>query len=89
MELPSAEMGKVAGGDSVRREVSFPASGSERFIRRPRETVCRGVGRAQSGVRETWTGDQEWKDQHTCGSEGERRLDLEDDVGLSPTAPRP
>ena len=52
-------MGKVAGGDSVRGEISFPAHGSERFIRCPRETVCRGVGRAQSGVQETWTGDQE------------------------------
>lgn len=57
--MPSAEMGKVAGGDSVRGEISFPAHGSERFIRYPRETVCRGVGRAQSGVQETWTGDQE------------------------------
>lgn len=47
-----------------------------------------GVGRAQSGVQEPWPGDVKWKDQYTCGSEGKRRLDREDDAGLGPTAPR-
>lgn len=47
-----------------------------------------GVGRAQSEVQEPWPGDVKWKDQYTCGSEGKRRLDQEDDTGLGPTAPR-
>lgn len=51
----------------------------------PRETVS-AVGGAQSGVQEPWAGDVKWKDQHTHGFEVKRRLDREDDAGLSPSA---
>ena len=42
--MPSAEMGKVADGDSVTEEVSFPARGSEM----PKGDRMSAVGRAQS-----------------------------------------
>lgn len=82
--MPSAEMGKVAGGDSVTEEVSFPARGSEM----PKGDRVSAVGTAQSGVQETWAGDVKWKHQYTRGFEVKRRLDREDDAGLSPSAPR-